>query len=570
MPRKARRASDTGRFSLVLAGLVTLLLAVSVRLVWVQAVSAGDYRDQAEKQRTRDVQLAPRRGAVYDREGEPLAVSIPAMTVYATPHAIKDPKATAAVLAEVLGGDAAEYERKLRRESGFVYIARKADPGRVSVLEERKLRGIEVAEDSRRTYPSGELACQVLGFVGVDDRGLAGIERYYDGLLRGRPGRVIAERDPFGRPIPGGVKHSERPVHGQAISLTIDKDIQYQAQLELAATVERFKAKAASVVVMDPESGEILAMASVPSYDPNKFKEAAPAATRNRPVSDAYEPGSTIKALTAAAVIERGLATTSTMYDLPPTLKLGGRTIHEAHGRGTARWSLAQIVTKSSNIGAVKLGIQLGPQALYDEFKRFGLDEPCGIDFPGEEDGYLPHPKQWSASSIGNIPFGQGVSATPVQLSRALAAIANGGELVTPHFLKGLPERTDITRPWKKQRILAPRTSELMIDVLRQVVDDGTGKSARVPGYSVAGKTGTAQKTKTGGGGYASGKYVASFAGFLPAEDPKVLIVVTVDEPSAAIYGGSVAAPAFSRIAQFAVSHLKIPPSSAAGRGGAL
>jgi len=557
-----KKAAQAGRFSFLLAALAIAFFAVGARLVYLQVVAAPAYAARAADQRTRDITLAPRRGSIYDREGEPLAVSMEARTVFATPYAVEDPVGAAKALASVLGGDAATYEAKLRKDTGFVYIARKVDMDRATALEKLDIEGIDFLEDSRRTYPSGELACQVLGFVGIDDEGLSGVEKYYDGLLAGEPGTVLAERDPFGRPIPGGVMKSEDPVDGQNIVLTIDKDIQYQAQVELAAAVEKWKAKSGTIVVMDPRDGEIYAMASTPGFNPNDYGKATADATRNRAVTDTYEPGSTVKSLTAAAVIDKGLYEPDSMFTLPPSLKFGGRTIGEAHGRGTVNWSLAQIVTNSSNVGAVKLGMALGPQGLYDYFNKFGLTEKTGIDYPGEGQGWLPPTEDWSASTIGTVPFGQGISMTTVQLARALSSIANGGELPTPHFLLDLPDDPDADLVWPKRRAISEEAAATTTDVLQQVITEGTGGGAAVPGYDVAGKTGTAQKARTDGRGYAGGKYVASFSGFLPAEDAQVLIIVSLDEPSNAIYGGVVAAPVFAKLGAFSVSHLKIPPTS--------
>ncbi len=562
MSKGSKKAAHAGRFSVLLVALALAFVAVAARLVYLQVVVAPAFAAQAAEQRTRDITLAPRRGSIYDREGEPLAVSMEARTVFATPYAVEDPIGAAKALASVLGGDAATYEAKLRKDSGFVYIARKVDMERAAELEKLDITGIDFLEDSRRTYPSGELACQVLGFVGIDDKGLSGVENYYDDLLSGEPGTVLAERDPFGRPIPGGIMKSEDPIDGQNIMLTIDKDIQYQAQVELAAAVEKWNAKSGTVIVMDPRDGDIYAMASTPGFNPNKYGEATADALRNRAVTDTYEPGSTVKSLTAAAVIDRGLYGPESMFVLPPSLKIGGRTIGEAHGRGTVTWSLSQIVTNSSNVGAVKLGMALGPRGLYDYFEKFGLTEKTGIDYPGEGKGWLPATEDWSASTIGTVPFGQGISMTTVQLARALSAIASGGELPTPHFLLDLPDDTSANLVWPKRRAISEKAAATTREVLKDVITEGTGGEAAVAGYAVAGKTGTAQKARTDGRGYAGGKYVASFSGFLPADDAQVLIIVSLDEPSNAIYGGVVAAPVFAKLGAFAVAHLKIPPTS--------
>jgi cell division protein FtsI/penicillin-binding protein 2 len=556
------RPSDGGRFTFLLLSFAFLLLIVTARLVWVQVIAAPRYAAQATSQRMRDIELPARRGTIYDREGEPLAVSVDARTVYAAPNTVKDKAGTAKAIASVLGGDPAVYQKKLERDSGFVYISRKVDMDTARSLEALKLEGVGFLDDSRRMYPSGELACQVLGFVGLDGAGLAGIEKRYNDVLGGRPGVLLGERDPYGRPIPGGVQKSIDSVDGHDIMLTIDKDIQYHAQLELAAAVKKWDAKSGSVVVMNPQTGEIYAMASTPGYNPNDFSKADPAAFRNRPIADAYEPGSTIKSLTAAAVIDKGLFTPESKLQLPPTLTVAGRTIHESHPRGAVNWSVTDIVTNSSNVGAVKLGMRLGKAGLYDYFSRFGLTETTGVDYPGEARGWLPEPTQWSDSSIANIPFGQGVSSTPLQLARAVGAIANEGMLVTPHFLLEVPQEPEFKIEWPKRRAISKAAAMATTGVLQRVVTEGTGGEAAVEGYTVAGKTGTAQVALSGGGGYAKGTYIASFIGYLPAEDAQVLIAVKLDEPRNAIYGGTVAAPLFSSVGAFTVAHLKIPPST--------
>lgn len=545
-----------------------MLTVVGVRLFWIQVVQASELAATAQRQRTRDIVLPPRRGSIFDREGQPLAVTSDAKTVYADPGAVVDATATASALAGVLGGKAGDYLPKLHRSGSFAYLARKVSLERAAALDKLELPGIMQIDDSRRTYPGGTLACQILGYVGVDDYGLAGIEKQYDSTLAGTAGRIVAERDRQGRLIPGGIVTAQDPVDGQDVYLTIDNDIQFKAQSELAQAVKQFSAKGGSVVVMDPRSGEILAMASTPYYDPNDFGGAEQDAMRNRVVTDQYEPGSTIKAMTAAASIDAGIFTASSMFKLPPTLRVGDRTIHEAHARGTVHYTLSDIVTKSSNIGAVKVGQALGKTRLSDYFKAFGLGRRTGIDFPGEARGSMPPVSSWSASSMGNLPFGQGLSITPLQLARALSAIANGGTLVTPHFLyrqASMPA----TFPASPDRVVSAGAAFETVKMLTNVVRDGTGTEARVAGYEVAGKTGTAQKVRPGGAGYMTGGvYISSFAGFLPAGAPKILIVITIDEPRKGLYGGTVAAPAFSRLASFCVAHLRIAPAATVGPTG--
>jgi cell division protein FtsI (penicillin-binding protein 3) len=556
-----RRPKD--RLGLMLVLLIAALVIVGIRLVHIQVIAAPAYAEKAKAQRTRDIELAPRRGAILDREGEPLGVSREARTIYASPRMVEEATATAEALAGVLGGDVADYTERLGRDSGFVYIARKVDMERAEAVDNLKLTGIGQLKDSRRTYPGGELASQVLGFVGVDDSGLGGLESYYDELLAGTPGSVLAERDPYGRPMPGGVMDTEDPVHGSDIVISIDRDIQYIAQVELQEAVEKWSAASGSIVVMEPNTGEILAMASVPSFNPNRFGEASDAAKRNRAICDVYEPGSTLKSITAAAVIDAGLYEAGDTFVLPPTLTVGSRTIKEAHPRGQVEWSLTEIVGNSSNVGTVMLGQALGERPLHDYLTGFGFTTPTGIDFPGEAAGYMPPVDQWSATSIANIPFGQGISMSPLQLARAIAVIANGGELVSPHFLVDVPDQADVEITYPKTRVISQESAAATREILKAAITDGTGSAAAVQGYEVAGKTGTAQKARTDGRGYAGGKYVGSFVGFLPADDPGVLVLVVIDEPKGAIYGGVVAAPVFSEVARFAVSHLRIPPTTA-------
>ena len=567
------RPSGNRRYIVLLVCMVLAFGFIATRLVWIQAVQASELSEKAFLQRLKDVELPPRRGTIYDRDGEPLALSVEAKTIFVSPNQIKraDKALVAKVLADALGGDVATYQSKLDRDSGFEYIARnvemervsalKDELKRVSILKKRDIGGVGFLEDYRRLYPSGELACQVLGYVGVEG-GLSGIERQYDEVLGGTPGVVLGERDPQGRPIPGGVQKTIDPTHGADVVLTIDKDIQYRTQIELNKAVKKFSATSGSVIIMNPRNGEIYAMASTPGFNPNNFGKAKASATRNRPVTDTYEPGSTMKCLTASAVVDKGLYKPNSKFSLPPTIRVGGRTIHESHGRGSVRWSLTEIVAHSSNVGTVKLGMKLGKKGLYESLSRFGLTETTGIDYPGETKGWLLPPNQWSASSIGNIPFGQGVSLTPLQLSRAVSGIANEGNMPTPHFLLDLPASKAGEPTWPLKRAISAKAAASVTTMLEKVVTEGTGGSAAVPGYRVAGKTGTAQKARPGGGGYGGGRYVGSFIGYLPAEDPQVLVCVTMDEPKRGYYGGTVAAPTFSRLAQFSVEHLKIPPAT--------
>lgn len=541
-----------------------MLAIVGVRLFWLQVVEAAELTRSAEKQRTRDIKLSPRRGSIFDREGQPLAVTSDAKSIYADPTQVQDATSTAEALARVLGGESSDYVGKLQRtKTHFVYLVRKVSLQRAEALDKLELKGIYMHDDSMRTYPSGTLACQILGYVGVDDQGLAGMEKQYDSTLAGTPGRIVAERDTHGNIIPGGIITAEDAIDGQDVYLTIDKDVQFKAQAALQKAVDKYDAKSGTVVVMDPRNGEILAMASTPYYDPNNYRDSEQDAQRNKAVTDLYEPGSTIKSFTAAAAIDAGLYSPESMFHLPSTLKVGGRTIHEAHARGAVDYSLTEIVTHSSNVGAVMIGQKLGKNRLLDYFGRFGLSRRTGIDFPGEAGGYTPKVAQFSASTMGNLPFGQGLTVTPVQLVRGMAAIANGGRLVTPHFLMRQSSAV-ATFPANPEPIITKRAATQSTVMLTDVVTQGTGTAAKVKGYEVAGKTGTAQKVANGR--YLKGVYIASFVGYLPAGDPQLVILVALDAPKKGLYGGTVAAPAFREIANFCVAHLRIAPAASVGK----
>jgi len=563
--RKRKRADHAKRYQTLLTFLLLCLAIVATKLVWIQGISAPAFAQMATDQRFRVDELTPRRGNIVDREGELLAVTLEARSIYVTPSLVKDPESTAVSLVSVLGGEVDDYIAALISDVDFAYIERKVPLEQVRPLIDLELPGIGFLEDYTRSYPGGSLASQILGFVGMDDHGLSGLELQYESLLAGVPGVLEAERDRFGRAIPGCIRVSEPPIDGTSLVLTIDRDIQFQAERALAEAVEWSGAVGGSVVVMDPITGELLAMASLPTFDPNTFSHADQASMRNRPVTDVYEPGSTMKAMTAAAVLEADLFTSQTMFTLPSTVQVADRVIHESHHREEVIWSLEEIIAYSSNVGAVELGQTLGEAGLYRAFVDFGFSERTGIDFPGEAVGTLPVLEDWSGSSIGNIPFGQGMSVTVLQLARAMAMIANGGDLVTPHFLKEVPGVETPPLTWPIKQAMSASSAAEMREVLTAVVEYGTGSDAAVSGYTVAGKTGTAQKPDPDRPGYSKDRYVASFAGFLPAEDPGVLIVVTIDEPSASIYGGPVAGPAFSDIAAFCMNHLKILPVDAFG-----
>lgn len=564
MREQSKKSRPRDRLSLLFYFLAFCLLAIFSKLFFIQAVEAKKFDHLALNQRLHRYSLAPNRGSIFDRNGEVLALSTDMDTVFANPYQIKQKSWAAAKLAPILGESTDTVYKLLSKKTGFVYLGRKIDKDKIDALKALKIEGLGFAKESKRQYPGGSLAAHLLGFVGMDNDGLAGLELYYDKVLKGSPGSLISEQDPLGRPIPGGENKFVPATDGNQLVLTIDKEIQYKAEVELKTQIDAFHAKAGSIIVMNPKNGEIYALANMPNFDPNDFAGANQDDFRNRAVSDVYEPGSTMKIVTASSALEEGLFTPDSKFTLPGSINIGGWTIHDAEKRGTEDFTFSTIVSRSSNIGAVAIAQKLGKERLYNYIRKFGLNTPTGIDLPGETQGIVMPPNKWSASSIGNIPFGQGMSATPMEMIRTLGIIANRGKGERPRVVGRIisADGTDIKIKGKKKnetQVVSVETASKMVKILEETVNSGTGKSAGVPGYSVAGKTGTAQKPNIGKPGY-SGQYISSFGGFVPASDPQLVILVTIDEPQDAIFGAVVAAPVFSRVAQFALQKLKVLP----------
>ncbi|MCL6471648.1 MAG: penicillin-binding protein 2 [Firmicutes bacterium] len=539
------------------------------RLFFVQAVSAAKYEKEAEQQRLCIIEIPPKRGSILDRNGNELAVSVMMDTIYATPYLIEDRKQFAKKIAPILKVDEQELLNKLTKQGSFAYLARKADSKTVQevkkFVQDNHIRGIGFLKESKRYYPNESLGAHVLGFAGMDNKGLAGLELYYDDVLYGKPGRIEAERDANGRPIPQSVQRSYKAEDGSDIRISIDREIQYEVETELAAAVEKYKAKSGSVIVMNPKNGEIYAMANVPCYNPNQIKDTLnDGNSRNIAVTDLYEPGSTMKAVIACGALQEGLCNPSTEFFLEPEIRIGSKSIKDAHTRPAVNYTLSKIIQESSNVGMVKVGLMMGRTRISAYLEKFGFNQKTGIDFPGEAKGFYPKAENWSQMSLANIPFGQGISTTQLRMVEAFATIANDGIPVKPHFLVDVTDpRGRVTRRAaviQEQRVIDAQTCRQMKTILENVVLDGTGTQAKVLNYRVGGKTGTAQKAKVHGRGYEKDKFVASFIGMVPVQDPELVISVVIDEPQESIYGGSVAAPVFSRIAEFTLRYLKIPP----------
>jgi cell division protein FtsI (penicillin-binding protein 3) len=555
--------SRTNKRLALFMGLALVFLVVLLgRTFWVQVIAAPALQEKGEIQSVSTIELEAPRGTIYDRNGEALAVSKTMASVYANPKLVKDPTEAARQLAPILERSEQELFEKLTSDSGFRYLARKVEQSvgkKVEdLVEELDLAGIGICSEAKRVYPKGALAPQLLGLVGGDEyKGLAGLELQYEDLLSGEPGEQQVVSDLSGNRLATISAKEAKP--GTALSLTIDADIQYETEKVLTSVLEEFQAVKACAVVIAPDTGEILAMANTPVFDANDYASESikESDRRNMVVTDQYEPGSTFKMVTTAAALEAGLVTPSTVFSLGKEITVYDVTIHEAHEEGVPdvrELTVTDILAQSSNVGTVKLGQEVGKIRLVDMIRKFGFTAKLDIDFPGEVDGQMLAPEKWSGTTIANVPIGQGVAVSPLQLAAAYAAIANDGVLVQPHLAQGQGE------PWSRQ-VVSQKVAAQLRDMLTVTVEDGTGKLAQVKGFEVAGKTGTAQKVKEGGGYYGD-RYVASFVGMVPADDPKLVILVTVDDPSTQHLGAYVAAPAFAKIADFSLRALGIPPTS--------
>ena len=555
-------AATNRRISLLAAAFLLLLGAALARAVWIQVIKGPEYAAMALRQHRETVIVPASRGTIVDRNGEPLAIGRLATTVYANPRQVNDARDLTLVASKQLGLDPAElYPTLVDRSKGFVYVARKADPRKAKILQSMDFAGLGFYPEELRFYPQGPVAAQVIGYAGLDNKGLEGLERSLEATLAGKPGSQTIVKDPFGRALDVVETKAETP--GRSVRLTIDREIQANAEEILQDTVRRWGARAATAVVMDPHTGEIYAMATAPRFNANRFPTTRADRRRNRAVTDTYEPGSTFKLVTIAAGLQEGVITPRTSFRLAPTIKVADRVIHEAHTRGTERLTVKQIVEQSSNIGTITIAEHLGPGRLASWVDRFGFGAKSGVDFPGESAGFALPLDQWSGSTIGTVPIGHGIAVTPVQMARAYAAIANGGRLVRPHLIDRIDGRT--VGATRGRRVVSRHVSEQMMSMLRGVVLEGTGTEAAIPGYTVAGKTGTAAKIDPDGT-YSTSRYVASFVGMVPATKPKLVIMVMVDEPHGDIYGGVVAAPAFREIARFNLQHLEIPQDAPSTR----
>jgi cell division protein FtsI (penicillin-binding protein 3) len=553
------RSAAANRRIVVLAVAFVLLLCASVmRAVWIQAVKGPEYAAMAARQHLETVVVPASRGAILDHDGNPLALGKQTVTAYANPRQVDQPRELALAAGRLLGAEPETLYPMLKdRSRGFVYVARKVDSEKAEKLEKMGFAGVGFYPEELRFYPQGPVAAQVLGYAGLDNNGLEGLERAFEKVLAGKPGSQTIVKDPFGRALDVVETKTETP--GRTIRLTLDDQVQANAEAVLQETVARWGAQAASAVVMDPHTGDVLAMATAPRFNANRFGVTRADRRRNRAVTDTYEPGSTFKLVTVAAALEEGAVTPRSSFVLRPTIQVADRWIRESHSRGTMRMTVRQIIEQSSNVGTITVAQRLGEGRLAYWIDRFGFGRQTGVDFPGESGGFALPLDQWSGSTIGTVPIGHGIAVTPIQMARAYSAIANGGVLVHPRLVDKVAGQP--VPPKRKKRVVSRRVSQQMLDMLKGVVVEGTGTRAAIPGYTVAGKTGTAAKIDANGR-YSTSRYVASFVGLVPATKPELVIMVMVDEPRGDIYGGVVAAPAFSEIAKFNLQHFEIPPDA--------
>jgi cell division protein FtsI (penicillin-binding protein 3) len=535
-----------------------LLLLASARTLYLGTLKGGSLRKAAATQQLTAEAVPAQRGSISDRNGIDLAVSEPAQDISATPYLVKDPLATAQRLAPLLGKPQAQVLRLLSERSGFVYLKRALPAKQASAVMAMKIPGLAGAPVMRRVYPRGDLAAQVLGVVGTEGNGLSGLEYSRNALLHGNTGVRHVVSDAVGQPVSITEPHHESP--GTSISLTLDANIQQRTEDVLGAVGRVFNPKDATAIVMDPNSGAILAMANWPQVNANDPSGSSPEALQNRAVSFDYEPGSTFKAVTVAGALQQALVTPSSSFFIPDKIQVADRTIHDDTEHGDESLTTAQILAQSSNVGAIKIGMLEGKSKFGKWLSRFGFGARTGIELPGEEIGQVPPVSHYSGSSMGNLPIGQGQLVTPLQMASAYAAIANGGILRPPHIIRSVG--SDMRADPPGHRVISSATSAALRQMLEGVLaPGGTASEVSIPGYRLAGKTGTASKVDAATGEYSKTRYVASFMGFAPASDPKLLSAVIVDEPqTGSIFGGTVAAPAFGQIMSFALPYLRIPP----------
>jgi len=553
----------------VLVFFIAAFSVIAFRAFQLQVLEGDELKSRAARQHGGYVKVKSKRGGIYDRNNKELAISIDVDSIYAQPKSVRSRRRVSRTLAPITGISARGIEQRLGSGRGFVWLKRQIDLSKGEREKIAALKGVGVLKESRRYYPNKGLAANLIGFTGVDSNGLEGIEHSYNRYLVGTAERISGGRDARGRLILFGDTDKKVPVEGMSVELTIDKTIQYVTESALQKAIERTGAKGGTAVVLAPATGEVLAMATAPSFDPNKLHRYRPSLWRNRTVTDAFEPGSVMKVFLVSGAIEDGLVRPDDIFFCENgRYRVADRVLHDAEKNG---WlSVSNIIKYSSNIGASKIAEKMGEERLYHFYSAFGLGHKTGLDLPGETSGSLPELKKWSGVTLNTLAFGQGLSVSSIQLATALGAIANGGFLMRPYIVKEVRgvggEAVKENNPVIVRRVISAETAKTISRMMVGVTSGGgTGTKAALAGFTVAGKTGTAQKPDFEKGGYKRGAYVSSFFGFLPAERPVLAIVVTLDEPKKGHYGGEVAAPVFKEIAGKSLAYLGITPNASIG-----
>jgi cell division protein FtsI (penicillin-binding protein 3) len=563
---KNRPDASRQRVSFIVAALVVWMLVIGVRLVQLQVGQYEELSKRAQKQQQHSEKTNALRGLILDRNGRELARSLDVDSFVAVANDEKfNPRETAKKLASVLGLEEsplrARLEEAKQAKREFVWIARQVDPEQAAKVHELNLAGVRAVKEPKRYYPNGALAAHVLGFVGTDDKALAGIELFQNAQLRGERGKTVFDND--------GRHHAFNSFEieaqpGQSVVLTIDQNIQFQVERAIATAMEQTRAKAATALVLDPRTGEILALANAPTFDPNGAKKIAEEVRKNQALQNIYEPGSTFKIVAYSAAIEEKLASPTDLIDCQMgSINLFGRIIRDTHAYGTL--TVTEALAKSSNVAAIKLGLRVGKERMYDYMMRYGFNQKTGIELAGETRGVVRRPEKWHPSSMGSVAMGQEVGVTPIQMAAAFATIANDGVRVAPHLVREVQDANGqvIQRTQAEtHRVVSAETARTLRPMLESVTLNGTAKAAQLDGYTAAGKTGTAQKIDPVTRAYSKTKYVASFVGFAPVENPAVVIIVVVDEPAGSYYGGTVAAPVFRQIAENVLPYLDVAPDT--------
>ncbi len=534
---------------------------VLIRLFNLQVLQAAELTVKADRQHSKTVMLEGPRGAIYDRHGKVLAINVEVPSVFGVPASLDNPSGVARYLSPVLHVRAAEIERKLKQDRSFVWLARKLDPDQGRRLERMPLDGIGIVMEGRRFYPKGPLLSHVLGFAGMDGQGLEGLERRYETYLHGEKRLVVLQRDALGRTVFPKDLREQTPASGHSLTLTIDEVIQYVAEKELEAAVNAAHAKSGILVAMEPRTGAVLALAVSPRFDPNAVAALSPDRWRNKALTDAYEPGSTMKVIVGAAALEEKVMTPeSLVFGEHGRMTVANTIIHDHEKSG---WmTFAQVIQRSSNIGAAKAAMALGENRFYRYLQAFGFGERTDIDLPGEATGLLKHPRSWGRRSLASIAMGQEIGVTPLQLIAAVSAVANRGLLMKPYIVSEIRDAggrlVKQGAPQVRRRVISAETAGTLSRILEGVVAQGTGTKAAIPGFRVAGKTGTAQKIDPRTGTYSSTQFVGSFVGYVPADDPRLAMIVVIDEPQTEAWGGAIAAPVFRRVAEQVLPYLGV------------